>query len=198
MSQMFDIRDLLRLSSVPRIGPQKIRALVSHFGDPTNVLEARPTDLIRVPGIDKKLASNIAHHKDGAAFADEQLRRLNKFGGSIISIWEKSYPELLKKIYDPPAFLFVSGAIASEDKHAIAVVGTRHPSQYGQTVAEMMTRELAKIGLTIVSGLARGVDTIVHSVTLKAAGRTLAVIGSGLDVPYPPENRKLLERISEG
>jgi len=195
---MFDIRDLLRLSSVPRIGPQKIRALVSHFGDPTNVLEARPTDLIRVPGIDKKLASNIAHHKDGAAFADEQLRRLNKFGGSIISIWEKSYPELLKKIYDPPAFLFVSGAIASEDKHAIAVVGTRHPSQYGQTVAEMMTRELAKIGLTIVSGLARGVDTIVHSVTLKAAGRTLAVIGSGLDVPYPPENRKLLERISEG
>jgi DNA processing protein len=194
---MFNIRDVLRLSSVPRIGPLKIRALVSHFKDPADVLAASPRELAHVPGIDRKLASAIAHHRDGETFADEQLKRLNKVGGRIVTYWDKEYPDLLKKIYDPPTFLFVLGRIIKDDRSSVAVVGTRRPSPYGQQMAEEFSKQLAELGLTTVSGLARGVDTIVHSATLRAHGRTLAVIGSGIDIFYPPENRKLQERIGE-
>ncbi|MCX6133531.1 MAG: DNA-processing protein DprA [Ignavibacteriales bacterium] len=194
---MFKVRDLLRLSSVPLIGPHKIRALVSHFGDPASVLRATPRDLIRVPGIQRKIASTIVHHEEGEKFADEQLRRLNRIGGRIVTIWDPEYPDLLKKTYDPPALLYVLGHFRSTDKHAIALVGTRRPSQYGQMVAELFSRFLAELGLTVVSGLARGIDTIAHSTTLQSGGRTIAIIGSGLDVPYPPENRKLLDAIAQ-
>ena len=195
---MFTVRDLLRLSSVPRIGPLKIRSLVAHFGDAGTALRASPRELIRVPGIEKKLASNIVHHQQGEAFADEQLRRLNKIGGRIVTMWDKEYPPLLKRIYDPPAFLFVLGNLTKNDDAPLAIVGTRHPTHYGQQIAELFSKDCAKLGITTVSGLARGVDTVVHSSTLKSGGRTVAVIGSGLDVYYPPENRKLLEKISEG
>ncbi len=194
---MLNVRDLLRLASVPRIGPLKIRALVAHFKDPAEVLSASPRELVQVPGIDKKLASAIAHHKNGEAFADEQLKRLNKVGGRVVTLWDKEYPDLLKRIYDPPVFLFVLGKIAKQDSASVAIVGTRRPSTYGQQIAEEFSRGLAKLGITTVSGLARGVDTIVHASTLKAGGRTLAVIGSGIDVYYPPENRKLQEQIAE-
>ncbi|MBI4427986.1 MAG: DNA-protecting protein DprA [Ignavibacteriales bacterium] len=194
---MFDVRDLLRLAAVPRIGHQKIRSLVSHFKDPAAVFKASPRELTKVPGIVKDLAVSIAHQEDGEAFADDQLRRLNKLGGRIITIWEKGYPELLKKIYDPPAYLFVLGEFAETDRYSIAIVGTRMASSYGKIVAENFSKELARLGITTVSGLARGIDTIVHSSTLKANGRTIAVIGSGLDVPYPPENLLLLERIAK-
>ena len=193
---MTNVRDLLRLSSVPRIGPLKIRALVSHFKDPAEVLNASARDLIKIPGIEKKLASNIVHHKDGEAFADEQLRRANKVGARIVTLWDKEYPDILKKIYDPPPFLFVLGKLSSADRSPIAIVGTRSPSAYGQSVAELFSRELAKLGITIVSGLARGIDTIAHATTLKHGGRTIAVTGSGLDVPYPSENKKLMEKIT--
>jgi DNA processing protein len=192
-----NVRDLLHLASVPRIGPLKIRSLIAHFGSPTEVLQASARDLIEVPGIDKKLASHIVHHTEGKRLADEQLKRLNRIGGRIVTLWDAEYPSLLKKIYDPPAFLFVLGTLTKQDDTALAIVGTRHPSPYGQHVAERLSRELAKLGITTVSGLARGVDTFVHSSTIKAGGRTIAVIGSGLDVPYPPENKKLLERIAE-
>ena len=194
---MFKVQDLLQLSSVPRIGPHKIRALISHFGDPAAVLRASPRDLIRVPGIERKLASNIVHNKGGEKFADDQLRRLNRIGGRIVTSWDPEYPDLLKKTYDPPALLFVLGRFTSSDKNALAIVGTRRPSSYGQTVAEMMTRSLTELGLTVVSGLARGIDTVAHSTALQSRGRTIAVIGSGLDVPYPPENKKLLDSIAQ-
>ena len=193
---MFNVHDLLQLSCVHRIGPRKIRVLISHFGDPASILKASPRDLIRVPGIEKKLASNIIHNAGAAAFADEQLRRLNRIGGRIVTFWDREYPELLKRTYDPPAFLFVLGHFTSTDKDAFAIVGTRRPSHYGQSVAEIFSRALAELGLSVVSGLARGVDTIVHTTTLDSKGRTIAVIGSGLDVPYPPENRKLLEAVA--
>jgi DNA processing protein len=194
---MLNVRDLLRLSSVPRIGSTKIRALVSYFKTPLDVLQATPRELIQVEGIQKKLASNIAHHQDGERFADDQLKRLNRIGARILTIWDKEYPELLKRIYDPPALLFTLGRYVAEDREAVAIVGTRHPSAYGQSMTERFARDLSQLGITIVSGLARGVDTIAHTVTLQNHKRTIAVIGSGLDVPYPPENRKLLDQISE-
>jgi len=194
---MINVRELLRLSSVPRIGPQKIRALIARFKTPENVFSASARDLITVPGIDKKLASHILHHTTDETYADEQLKRLNKLGGRIITLWDKEYPDLLRKIYDPPAFLFILGKFKEIDARPLALVGTRHPTPYGQRVAESLTRELAQHAITIVSGCARGVDTIVHSTALKCGTRTIAVIGSGLDVPYPPENKKLMDRIAD-
>lgn len=194
---MIDVRELLKLSSVPRIGPQKIRALITHFKTPDNVFRASARELMSVVGIDKKLASNILHHNKGEKFADEQLKRLNRVDGRIITIWDKEYPDLLRKIYDPPSFLFILGKFKECDSRSIAIVGTRHPTPYGRTVAENLTHDLSSHALTIVSGLARGIDTIAHSTALKYETRTIAIIGSGLDVPYPPENKKLLERIAE-
>lgn len=194
---MFDIRDLLCLLSVSRVGSYKVRALVSYFKDPAEVLRASPRELIRVPGIEKKLASNIAHHSGGMKFANSQLKLVNRIGAHIVTIWDNEYPELLKKIYDPPVLLYVMGHVLPRDKDSLAIVGTRLPSQYGQTIAESIARELALLGFCIVSGLARGVDTIAHASTLKSDGRTIAVIGSGLDIPYPPENQKLMDAIAK-
>jgi DNA processing protein len=193
---MYSVRDLLQLAAIPKIGPRKMRALVAHFHDPSEVLRASPRELIRVAGIEKKLASNIIHSRGTERYADDQLKRLNRIGGRIITIWDSDYPDLLKKTYDPPALLYLLGRFLSEDRNAIAIVGTRRPSQYGQTIAEMFTKDLAAVGITITSGLARGIDTIAHAAALKSGGRTIAVIGSGLDVPYPPENRKLMEMIA--
>jgi DNA processing protein len=194
---MFSVRNLLQLMHVPRLGPKKMRTLLAHFHDPATVLKASARELSGVPGIEKSLATNIVHHKGGEKFASEQLRSLNRIGGRIVTIWDTEYPDLLKKTYDPPALLYVLGHFTPQDRNAIAIVGTRTPSQYGQLVAEMITRDLAELGITIVSGLARGVDTLAHATTLRVHGRTIAVIGSGLDVPYPPENQKLLEKIAE-
>jgi len=193
---MFSVRDLLELAFVPRIGPQKIRKLVAHFQSPAQVLQASPRDLIRVPGIEKKLASNIVHNKGGARFADDQLKRVNRIGARIVTLWDADYPELLKKTYDPPVLLFVLGKFNPRDRHSLAIVGTRTPSSYGQHIAETLARDFTQLGITVVSGLARGIDTVAHAATLKAKGRTIAVIGSGLDVPYPPENRRLQELIA--
>jgi len=139
----------------------------------------------------------IAHHAGADEFADEQLKRLKRFGGRIISYWEDEYPELLKKIYDPPPLLYVLGEFLPSDRYSIALVGSRHATHYGQMVAESFSKELVRLGITVVSGLARGIDTHAHRAALQENGRTLAVIGSGLDVPYPPENRSILATIAK-
>jgi DNA processing protein len=194
---MQNIRDLLRLASVPKIGAQKIRALIAYFKSAEAVFDAPIKELVKVSGIDKTIASHIVHERDGEKFADEQLKRLNRTNGRILTIWDKNYPELLKKIYDPPALLFVLGKFNDDDLRSIGIVGTRHPTSYGQTVTEQLCTELARQQITIVSGLARGIDTIAHTAALSANTRTIAVIGSGIDVPYPSENKKLMERIAE-
>ena len=193
---MINVHALLRLSSVPHIGPQKIRALIARFKTPENVFQASARELISVPGIDKKLASAILHDIGGEKFADDQWKRAAVIGGRIVTLWDKEYPDLLRTIYDPPAFMYVLGQFHPSDARALALVGTRHPTSYGQSVAEHLTHEISQHALTVVSGLARGIDTIVHSTALRCNTRTIAVIGSGLDVPYPPENKKLMDRIA--
>jgi DNA processing protein len=194
---MQNIHALLQLASVPKIGSQRIRALLSHFKSAEEALKATPRDFIKVPGINKKIALSIAHHTGGEKFADEQLKKLNRVGGHILTIWDQDYPELLKAIYDPPTLLFILGKLKNEDRRSLAIVGTRHPSPYGQAMTEHFVQRFAEQRLTIVSGLARGIDTIAHQTALKNNMRTIAVIGSGLDVPYPPENKKLMEQIAE-
>ena len=192
---MVDIRDLLSLSAVPGVGSNRLRTLVSHFKNPTAVLEASPRELIKAGRIDRKTAINISRYQDGRKYADQQLSRLNRTGGRMITYWDDDYPALLRKIYDPPPFLFLLGSLLPDDDYSIAVVGTRTPTTYGKIVAEKFSEELVRLGLTVVSGLARGIDTVAHSAALKSGGRTIAVIGSGIDVIYPPENKKLAERV---
>jgi DNA processing protein len=198
---VFSIFDLLALSQIPGIGANRLRALVSYFGDPSSVLHASAKEISVVDGFSKKFASAIIHSikskefDEAKHYAERQLSKLNKAEAQIVSYWDSSYPDMLKKIYDPPAYLFVKGKFIESDRFSIAIVGTRTPSSYGVAMAEEFSGSLTRIGISIVSGLARGIDTVAHSSTLKAGGRTIAVIGSGLDVIYPPENRLLFENI---
>ena len=126
-----------------------------------------------------------------------ELKELEKKKFYYIALSDKEYPEYLKEISDPPVVLYVKGRLLKEDKFSLSIVGARKASSYGKDVAEKFSHDLAKCGFTIVSGLARGIDSAVHSGALKAKGRTIAVLGSGVDIIYPPENRSLADSISE-
>jgi len=194
--------DLFVLSQIPNIGSNRLRALVSHFGDSSEVFRAPVKEIATIAGFSRKLAVTVARftgsaqHTEAKRYAERQLSLLNAAEGRMLLFWDQHYPEPLKKIYDPPPFLFVCGEVTDDDKYAIAIVGTRSPSEYGSSMAERFSQEFARLGITVVSGLARGVDTVAHSTALRNGGRTLSVIGSGLDVMYPPENKPLFERIS--
>jgi DNA processing protein len=195
--------DLLVLSRIPGVGPARLRALVTHFGDAPSIFHASPGQLIAVEGIERKTAITIANFfrhgipADSLKYAAGQISRLAGAGGRLISFWDDDYPPHLKRIYDPPPFLFVRGSLTEADTPSIAVVGTRTPTPYGARVAERFAADLCSLGITVVSGLARGIDTIAHGAALRAGGRTLAVIGSGIDVLYPPENSGLASRLAE-
>jgi DNA processing protein len=191
----YDVRDLLTLVSIPRLGPIRIRALLEQFHDPSHVLSAPPRALIRVRGIDRATAMLIA--RATGSYAESQLRRSKALGAEIIGFGDERYPAALASIYDPPVLLFVLGQLNERDRCSLAIVGTRHPSPYGRRVAEEMTRGVVDRSIVVVSGLARGIDTIAHSAALGSGGRTLAVLGSGIDVPYPAENARLMRQISE-
>jgi len=188
--------ELLRLSSVPGIGPNKLRILVNHFGSPSQVFQASENKLIAVGKIDAKIARRIRKY-DGHHFVEQQLDRLKKTGIRLITFWDKAYPALLKQIYDPPTYLFVKGSFHPTDRHSVSIVGTRRPSNYGKRITEKLTAELAANGLTIVSGLAYGTDTLAHRTSLKSGSRTIAVLGSGADVIYPQSNVSLAEDIAQ-
>ncbi len=193
-----ELKNWLALYTVPTIGPVRFTALVKHFGSPEKVLSASARELSELPDIGSVIASNIKS-KVSWDMAEEQVRRVEKNQVKVITFQDENYPEDLKSIYDPPPFLFVKGEIKKEDRNAVAIVGCRSASVYGKRITERIGRELAKNGITVVSGLARGIDSIAHLSALKEGGRTLAVFGSGLDVIYPPENKKLAgEIISHG
>ncbi len=198
---MISAYDLLVIAQLPHVGPGRLRQLVSHFGSTSDAVRATAREISSVPGYTRRLSVEIARALKGPSmpayrqYAERQLSRLNKLNGTIVTYWDPSYPELLRKIYDPPPFYFQLGEYREEDNSSIAVVGTRSPSEYGIRITEQFTREFARLGITVVSGLARGVDTAAHTTALRSGGRTIAVTGSGLDVVYPPENRNLTGRI---
>ncbi|MDP2208581.1 MAG: DNA-processing protein DprA [Bacteroidota bacterium] len=198
-----NIKDLLILSCIPGIGHNRLRSLVTHFKNSTDALNSSAREIINIEGFNKKLAVTVSAFKKSGnyhkaeQYAVHQLSKMNKSEGGIITFWDDEYPDLLKKIYDPPCYLFIKGNFKKEDKYSIAIVGTRNPSTYGVTMAEKFTQELARLGITIVSGLARGVDSVAHSSALKVGGRTIGVLGSGIDVIYPPENKNLYSRIAQ-
>jgi len=190
-----DLLALLRLLMVPGIGPARVRGLIGHFRSAQSVLHAKTPALCRVDGIDQVLADAI-QQAPPEELAAQQIDLLQKHHSTLVSFWDEDFPARLKTIADAPAILFVKGSVSGADKFSIAIVGTRQPTTYGTMVTERLTADLVSRGLTIVSGLARGVDTIAHRAALKAGGRTLAVLGSGLDQIYPAENRRLAEEIA--
>jgi DNA processing protein len=192
---MVDVEALLTLLSVPGLGPRRVLALVGKLGSPEVVLGASISELCRVDGIDVTMAQRTKTQAD-REFARDQVRRAERLGVEFLTYWHPSYPRALKQIPDPPPLLYCRGSLAGEKETYLAVVGTRTPTSYGRVMAEKLCRELAERGVTIVSGLARGVDTIAHRAALRAGGRTVAVLGSGLDVIYPSENTDLARKIA--
>jgi len=190
-----DVRMLLGLSMVPGVGAARLRALVNHFGEPSKVFAATERELAEVGGMDRNVARKVLEKKDYESDIQVQLSRLNKSGARIVTYWDVEYPDNLKKIYDPPVMLFVRGTLTGNDRYSVAIVGTRNPTTYGKHVAEKFAAALSEQGLAVISGLARGIDTAAHWTAVKSGGRTIAVLGSGVDVVYPSENRRLVEQV---
>ena len=187
----------LALNLLPRLGPVRVRRLLSQFSnDPTAVLSAPESDLKKVDGIGNEMASSILNWENLIDLAEEK-RRIADHGISLLTIDSDDYPVALRQIYDPPFLLYVRGKILPRDKHAIAVVGSRRTTHYGTEAARKLSFQLAHAGVTIVSGLARGIDTAGHEAALAAGGRTIAVLGSGIGNVYPAENKGLADRIAE-
>jgi DNA processing protein len=181
------------LNMLPRVGPVRVRKLLEVFGSPQGILQARPAELRNVQGVGTEVAESIASWETNSSLKEE-LDRIRAFGATIITQADPSYPALLREIHDPPMVLYVWGEL--RDSHVIGIVGTRKPSHYAAECTKKLAYQLAYAGLTVASGLARGIDTAAHQAALAAKGRTIAVLGSGLGALYPPENRELAERIS--
>jgi len=190
-----DLTHTLRLSLISGVGPRTRQALLERFGSAAAVLSAAPSELQTVPGVGPKLTRNIVAARDEID-AEEEIALCRAHGVSILTEADEQYPRLLREIPDPPGVLFVKGTIEPRDGLAIAIVGTRHATQYGLRQAERLAGALARAGLTVVSGLARGIDSAAHRGALAAGGRTLAVLGSGVLNVYPPEHETLANEIT--
>ncbi|MGE5456744.1 MAG: DNA-processing protein DprA [Methanococcaceae archaeon] len=192
--------DLRLLQSVDGIGPAKIRSIISRTGSVEHAVSADMSLLRQADGISDNLASRILSSRNKRDIVKKQseieFRKLEEINARAITFLDEDYPSLLLNIYDAPVILYVQGQFCQSDLNSIAVVGTRVPSHYGIQQAERFSKSLAAGGITIISGLARGIDSIAHRAALNQSARTVAVIGSGLDVFYPPENRGLLEAIA--
>src|SRR6266850_2923030 len=185
----------IALNMLPTMGPVRLRKLLEVFETPERVLVSRRDALRAVEGIGHDVADQIVHWENIVDLTAE-LERIRKFGANVITTESPEYPRQLREIHAPPIVLYVWGELTERDQHAIGVIGSRRTSHYGAECAKKLSYQLAYSGLTVISGLARGIDTAAHQGALAAKGRTIAVIGSGLDALYPPENRELAERIS--
>lgn len=192
---MTQLEALVALNLVSDIGSIRLKKLLEYFGKPENILKASTEKLIAVSGIGKIIAEQISSLKKEDL--DKEFSLAKKLNLKIMTYDNESYPENLKNIYDPPIVLYVKGELKAEDRFSLGIVGSRRASYYGLTTAEKFAYDLSGMGFTIVSGMARGIDTCAHKGALKANGRTIAVIGSGFNYIYPPENKKIAEEIAK-
>jgi DNA processing protein len=183
------------LKSIPGIGNILFKRLIENFSSPKKVFAASVQDLSQISGISENLALRIKSFKFKDTIKKEIDDVIEK-GFHIITFSDSDYPPLLRRIPDPPPYLYVSGKLLPQN-HNISIVGSRNPTAYGISATKRLSENLAIIGFTIVSGMARGIDSAAHEGALLGKGKTIAVLGSGLDKIYPPENRKLFHRISE-
>lgn len=187
----------IALNMLPTVGPVRLRKLLEVFEEPQQILAAKRSELRQIAGIGNEVADQIANWESTVNLSAE-LERVREFGASVITQESPSYPRSLREIHAPPIVLYVWGELHERDHHAIAVIGARRTTYYGTESAKKLSYQLAYAGLTIISGLARGIDTAAHHGALAAKGRTIAVIGSGLAKLYPPENAALADKIRSG
>lgn len=185
---------LIALNMIPGIGRVLFQRLVDCFGKATAAFKASSDELQRVEGIGPKIAAVIVSFPVEKLLTRE-IEQARRRKVRILVLSDEEYPVNLKSIFDPPPVLYVKGKIEKQDMISIAIVGTRTPTAYGKEVSEKFASQLAEFGVTVVSGLARGVDSWAHRGAVKQKGRTIAVLGCGLDVIYPPENSRLYEEI---
>jgi DNA processing protein len=190
-----DIRYWVGFTKVAGIGAARLRALLDYFGDLESAWSATAHDL-RQAGLDKRSLGNLLQARERLDL-DGELERLERLGVRLYRWDDADYPPNLRQVYNPPPLLYVRGSLESKDEWAVAVVGTRRASVYGKEAARMLGQGLAQAGVTVVSGLARGIDTVAHRSCLETGGRTIAVLGCGLDIVYPPENGRLAAEIME-
>ncbi len=189
-------RAMLALSCTSQLGPTRVRRLFQHIPRVEDIFHASLTEL-EATGLPAVSAQSIALG-GSLRLADEELKKLAKAPGvSLVTMGSELYPEHLAEIYDPPLVLYVRGDARILAEVGIAIIGTRHPTPYGLGMAERLSQDLANCGLVVISGMARGIDSIAHKGAVQARGRTIAVFGTGVDVIYPRENRKLSEQILE-
>ena len=182
-------------TKVPRIGQARIKLLEKHFGTLEHAWPASGSEL-KSAGLDNRTAQMVATRRQDID-PDAEMERIAGGGVKVVTWHDDGYPRLLKEIYDLPPVLYIRGELLPEDERSVAVVGTRSPTAYGRESAYHMANDIARSGVTVVSGLARGVDSIVHRAALEAGQRTVAVLGSGVDVIYPREHAALASEIVE-
>ena len=194
---MNSIEACIALNMLPTMGPVRLRKLLEVFETPERILAARRDDLRKVDGVGKEVVDQISNWETIVDLPAE-LKRIKDFGAAVITQTSPQYPKSLREIHSPPIVLYVWGEIQERDHHAIGIIGARRTTHYGSESAKKLAYQLAYAGLTVVSGLARGIDTAAHQGAIAAKGRTIAVIGSGLSKLYPPENKALAEKIRNG
>src|ERR1043166_4818050 len=194
---MTDTEACIAINMIPKMGPVRLRKLLEVFETPQRVLSAKPNELRGVEGIGKEVAETISQWEQNVDL-EAELKRIADFGARVITQNSPEYPPSLREIHTAPIVLYVWGEILPRDFQAVGVVGSRHASHYGLESAKKLSYQLAYAGVTVVSGLARGIDTAAHQGALAANGRTIAVLGSGLQKIYPRENAGLAEKIASG
>lgn len=186
---------LIAILSAPGVGNRRAIELVSLFETPDAVIGAPAREIAQALSVNIQIGKSIVQSCRNLEVAEKILDNTDKFGAEFVSFWDERYPERLKKIHDPPAALYISGEDSPLYDYSVAIVGTRGATDHAKSMAFRIGRDIAATGVTVVSGLALGIDTSAHEGALQAGGRTVAVFGCGIDVVYPPSNAKLIERI---
>ena len=191
-----DCAPWLALGRVKGVGGVSLKKIAARFGDPAAVFRASVAELAEIEGLHRDLIDNIANFNHWAEI-EKEIQRARAAGIKMIPFSDAAYPARLRAIADPPALLYVKGEIRDNDERAVAIVGSRSASDYGRRVARDLSRGLASLGFTVVSGMARGIDGMAHEKRQSAAAEPSRYLGSGVDRAYPPEHEKLYQRISE-
>ena len=189
-----DRRHWIALNAIPNLTPQKFTLLLDHFASPEAIWKASPDQLKTVPGFERSVETFVRHRQ--GLDVEGELAEIERLGLNALTLADATYPDALRAIAHPPPVLLSKGGLVEKDRVAIAIVGTRKPSDYGRMIAEKLAKELGERGFTVVSGLALGIDTSAHQGALASGARTLAVLGGGFGYVYPQQNVPLVDEIA--
>lgn len=201
MNNLEQIKYVYFLTKVNKLGNTRIKNILYRLKDQYDFFNCSQNDLRKIEGIDLNISRDIKDSAEKKKIYDIEcesfIREAEKKNIKVLSLLDEEYPENLKKIYDSPVLLYYKGKLDASDKYSLSIVGTRNPTEYGKYTCEKFTEKLSKLGIPVVSGFARGIDSIVHNVCLKNNNLTYAVFGCGVDVIYPSDNRKIYSELIE-